>query len=406
MITDKNYFKGKELAVVGAGTAGVISVLHSLRLPGEINIKWYYDPNKKPVSVGEGSQVAFPEHLAVTFGFDLGDIKNKLDGSVKLGIEKINWGDGNDFKHNFIMPYHAIHFNANKTQDYVLSNLTNEKLEIIDKAVTADDINADWIIDCTGAPSNFDECNILDNIPVNKAYIVQAEHNQEKQTIDSTLCIARPFGWVFIVPLANRYSIGYIFNSDITPDEDIKKDVEEVYKYIPVKPNVETGFIPFKNYIRKENFTHNKAYNGNASFFMEPIEATSQGNIFWINQSFNEIMGQPADFERWNQLYTTEMLWSEMIINLHYLAGSKWNNDFWNEAYKKALVSVDKIKDDRYYEAWKKIVDHKEMDTLECVLDMATKAGGIGQWNTMSWHQNLKGLNVRSKLQKIINNEN
>ena len=126
MITDKNYFKGKELAVVGAGTAGVISVLHSLRLPGEINIKWYYDPNKKPVSVGEGSQVAFPEHLAVTFGFDLGDIKNKLDGSVKLGIEKINWGDGNDFKHNFIMPYHAIHFNANKTQDYVLSNLTNE----------------------------------------------------------------------------------------------------------------------------------------------------------------------------------------------------------------------------------------------------------------------------------------
>ena len=46
------------------------------------------------------------------------------------------------------------------------------------------------------------------------------------------------------------------------------------------------------------------------------------------------------------------------------------------------------------------------MDTLECVLDMAAKAGGIGQWNTMSWHQNLKGLNVRSKLQKIINNEN
>jgi len=401
MITEPKYFENKSVSIIGAGTAGVTAVLYILSLPRPLEIKWYYDSNKKPVSVGEGSQIDFPALLANSLTFNLSDVQTKLSGSLKMGIKKINWG-GDEFVHDFIMPNHAIHFDANKTQDYILEKLVNEKITKIDTDISNVDIDSDFVIDCTGTPKDFKDYEILKNIPTNKAYVVQAEHNQENQTLLHTLCIARPFGWVFIVPLAKRYSIGYIFNGDITPDEHIKKDIEEVYKYIPVKPNIETGFINFNNYIKKENFTFNKTYCGNSSFFMEPLEATSQGNIHWIMKAFQSVMGQPELYSQMNSLYISHMKWSEMIINLHYLSGSKWNNDFWNEAYKKGLNSLERIKDDPYYKSWKNVVNNDQFDNLEYILDRSIRQAGVGQWNTVSWHINLKGLNMRNKLKKLL----
>jgi hypothetical protein len=80
----------KKLAVIGRGTAGSLAVSHFLRWTTS-EIDWYFDDNIKPTAVGEGSTIEFPQDIYNTVGFLNSDLE-KIDGTVKLGIHKINWG--------------------------------------------------------------------------------------------------------------------------------------------------------------------------------------------------------------------------------------------------------------------------------------------------------------------------
>lgn len=372
----------KKVSIIGKGTAGCLTAIDMFNSGYEVD--WYHDSSIPEASVGEGADLSYCRFLSENTDINYGNL-DKIEGFYKEGIIKDNWGE-QDFTHWFNLGTISLHFNSNRLQKYIFEKLKS-KVNIIDKNISSDLIDSDHIIDCSGTPIIDNQFEIAKYIPVNSAYIKQCSWDYPQ--FKSTLTIARPYGWVFGIPLKNRCSIGYLFNKDITSIDKIIEDWERViHDYNLVLTDFSTPKqIDFSNYFRKVNFSDRLSYNGNASFFLEPIEATSISTIIRNNQLTKGIIGNNFDVETQNESYISFLEETQNMIMLHYLAGSRWKNEFWDMAESKA------------YDCWKRAFTHYPKSNLvlsENVIRYST-------WDQDSFDQNLKGLNLYKKLNQIKN---
>lgn len=397
-----NEFNKLETAIVGAGNAGVLTLLQLIVKEEFRNITWYYDSSKPPVSVGEGSTLPQTALLRQVLKLNNEILRNTFKGSAKMGIDKIDWGR-NDFLHEFYTGEHAIHFSANVLQDWFVKNFEHERVKKVDvQNLNPADIKADFIFDCSGRPKELDDkFQIVDTIPVNCAYIQQVPQTEKYPAFDKTYCIARPFGWVFIIPLQDRYSIGYIYNKNINTENEIATDIENVYKYVPSVKGISEGKVmPFSNYYRKENFKSNYVYNGNASFFMEPLEATSSFNIVDINQDAIDLFHLPYNDRKFNRKFKLTMLKNEFLINFHYMLGSKWKTDFWNEAYDKSLITLKKFKEAGFSNTLKNMLAHTDFYKEKGYMDLGCETS-VGQWPYSSWAWHICNMGMEKEIREL-----
>lgn len=334
-----------KVSILGKGTAGVISYLKMLSLRNTtglpLQIDWYYDSSTKSMSVGEGTTPTFPQLLS-SIGtrenpFGLQETKDMplLDSRPKFGIEYENWGKS-DYVHPFNMGYSGIHFNASKFQDYVFQNYTDlENVTLIDRNVQHSDIDSDIIIDCTGAPKSFEDYSIPKYIPVNAVHVTQCDWPDEAKGL-YTKTIARPWGWVFVIPLETRCSVGYLYNHNISTLDQVKADVENVIDELGVVPNGTTNSFHFNNYVRNKLIDGNVVYAGNSGFFLEPMEATT---LDCVNRVLNCIDFNGVN-EMWNPVLHLLFQEIEYFIMAHYASGSKWNNEFWDYATERGSKAM------------------------------------------------------------------
>ena len=386
----------KKLAIIGRGTAGAFAVTHFLRW-SNWKIDWYFDPNTPTQAVGEGSNIVFPEALAINIGFKFSDLR-ELDGSFKIGIQKNNWGKGNNFLHDFPPPKVAMHFNAIKFQNYILSKVkSNSRVKLVEQNVGIDDIDADFIMDCSGKPSDYSEYNIANYIPVNSAYITPCYWDNIE--FQHTLTIAGPYGWVFGIPLTNRCSIGYMYNNSISSEEEIKEDVKNIFNEFKLIPSENTASLKFKNYYKKVNFTDRVAYNGNASFFLEPMEATSISTMDYVQRMAYDLWTNKitdTKLTEKNKAYTDAINHIETMIMLHYYAGSIFDNDFWKYAKNRGEESIrSMIKDPLFVE--------QILLSKNYVYGVNNPGKVFGSWPLYSFNQNLTNLELYDKLEGLIN---
>jgi len=329
-----------KISILGRGTAGALAYLKMLKLRSALQenfqIDWYYDSNTKAMAVGEGTTPTFPKSLISVDGLSMGTDMYKLDARPKIGIEYENWGKSN-FVHPFGMGYHGIHFNASKFQEYVFENCTREsEVSLIDAKVSHDDIDSDVIIDCTGAPKSFEEYDIPKYIPVNAVHVTQcAWPNGPKGLYTKT--IARPWGWVFVIPLLTRCSVGYLYNHEITTLDQVKADVENVFDELCVTPTETTNSFHFNNYVRKKLVDGRAVYAGNSGFFLEPMEATT---LDCVDRVLNCVNGNPLQ-EFYNPVLKLLFQEVEYFIMMHYAAGSRWNNEFWDFATERGRLAME-----------------------------------------------------------------
>lgn len=329
----------KKLAIIGAGTAGCLTASHFLRFT-DWAIDWYIDSSIKPQAVGEGSNLVLPKALYNNINFTILDLE-KIDGTFKTGLKKQNWGKINDtFYHLFVAGNVGYHFNAVKLQNYLRHIFeSNPRITTIDKKVVDHNIDSDFILDCSGSPHSLtDKFYKAEHIPVNSVYVTQCMW--EYQKFNYTLTIARPYGWVFGIPLQNRCAIGYMYNNNITTLEDIKTDVINIFKEYELNPSNTTNSFSFKNYYRKNNYSKTIAYNGNASFFLEPLEATSIHFMDICNRCSYDVFNNNISAEEANYYYLNKIREIENVIMLHYLAGSSWDTKFWNMAENLAKNNI------------------------------------------------------------------
>ena len=329
----------KKISIIGKGTAGCLNAINFYYQFPNIEIDWYFDPNKPQQAIGEGSTLSLPRLLKFT-GLKYEDFSS-IGATNKIGIRKINYKGSGDYRNDFDIGTISMHFDATKLQNFSKNHLKN-KVNLIPKEITDyNKIDSDYIINCTGTPEEWTDYNIIDSTPVNHVHVTQCYW--DKPEFDYTLTIARPYGWVFGIPLENRCSIGYLYNDKINSLDDVKEDVQNVFNDYNLTPNKDFKHFSFKNYYKKKNFTDRVAYNGNASFFIEPLEANALANVEYIHHLTHQILNNIISPKMANLLYTEKIKEVERELSIHYYAGSKFQSPFWENAYKKSLQPIQEL---------------------------------------------------------------
>ena len=387
--------KDKKIGIIGGGTAGALTAF-VLSKVSKLKVDLYLDPEIKPQSVGEGANYFLASELNLKNYFDNDALVNKLGGTRKFGINKIDFNGAGEFMHEFSFGSHSLHFDSEKLRNYILNDFP--LINVIEKNVKSfDDIDADFKWDCSRFTDiNEDEFNIMEGIPVNSSYITQCYWDSPK--FEYTNTIAMKHGWVFMVPLQNRCSVGYIYNSNISKEEDVKEDVKKIFEKYNLNPSEETNSVSFKNFYRKENFTWNTGYNGNASFFAEPMEATTIGNVITTAQQAIHVIFDSAHAATMNKKYLKEQKNTENMIAFNYLMGSKHNSEFW----KFAQYNSEKfLRENFKKEDVASIVKFYE-NLKNNTFSNTDKEPYIGTWPGSSWYQNIKGFDAYNKLKTFL----
>jgi len=366
-----------------------LSIAHFLKHT-DWDIEWAYDPDIPAVSVGEGTTLVTPHTLLKNLGWNWLDIKD-LGFTPKTGIYKENWGGCNKYTHSFPLGNTGMHFNAVGFQDKVFNTLKDSnRITLIEENLTGyENLDTNFVMVCSGSPKKSDDFNYHDEIPVNAAYVTQCFWDNPRFT--DTLTIARPYGWVFAIPLKNRCSIGYLYNKNINNLEEIKKDVLNVFNDLDLEPSDVTNSINFNNYSRKVNYTGKVVYNGNASFFLEPLEATSLSTAEKVYRYAFDMWYNQLTCHRANEKFNAEIKDVKAMICLHYMAGSIFNTPFWCSAKEKANIYIKDLfsNNDYWCHNLTQSLNPKNLDDVE-----------IGSWNRWSYRYNVDKLGLTKKVEE------
>ena len=362
----------KQIIVIGGGTAGWITAIFAKKhfsdsvtiiTPSSIDI----------LGAGEGST---PNMVGIfnSFGIDIEDFLKNTDATLKKGIEFINWNKKMSGSFNHLFNIHSdnlygFHFNARKTADY-LERFGNNmgiktKDEVIKKFVEDSNgniigittesglqINCDLIFDCSGFSRLLIDKHFKSEwksyseyLTCNKAFGFFLPQNETLGTFSktNTKSISMSSGWMWQIPLRNRWGCGYVFNDNFISLEDAIKEIETtVNQKIEVKK-----VFNFNPGVYKETWKKNCIALGLSSGFIEPLEATS---IMTLIESLNKLKSfnifKSNDYDRnyYNEYVITI---SEQIVNFlvnHYKCDRN-DTPFWKYVDElKSPSALQKIK--------------------------------------------------------------
>jgi hypothetical protein len=391
----------KKLTFIGRGLAGSLTIFHFIRWT-DWEIEWIYDPNIAVQSVGEGTTLDIPKSMYINFGFNAHNLA-EVDGSLKLGIWKKNWGKtGKEFIHEFPPGACSYHYNSLKLQDFIMKKVKKySKVKVIEANVPDhDSLDSDFIMNCTGRPTEYHEYILSKSIPVNSVLATQCFW--EGARFQYTLAIARPYGWIFCIPLQNRCSVGYMYNNEWNSLEDITKDTKEFCNTLNLNPSNVTQSFSFKSYFKKNVIDNRVVYNGNKAFFLEPLEATSLSYIEYISRNA---------YDYWNENKNKDILSNdifvrgkeyETLICLHYLAGSIYDTVFWKKSKEMAIEHFEEQINNA------KLIKILENSFIPAYADMLSPynfewESSWGTFTPYSFEQNIKGLELSEYIKNYIN---
>ena len=392
----------KKLAVIGDGSSGILSILHYLKW-SDVDIEWYKD-NEERFSVAQGTNLVMPKLLWLNAGFGYEDL-DKVNGTIKPGLIKENWGkNGSQYFDDYLPSMVSYHFDERLFHQHLTDLIERSiRVKVINKSVTADDVDSDHVMVCTGQPTDLTDYNLSPYIPTNSIYVVRCYW--QDPSFHRSLHVARKHGWVFGNPLKDRCDIGYVFNDHLTNIEEIEEDLDQLlFEYGLTKSN-ETKVFKFNNYRRKNNFSDRVVYNGDASFFMEPMEATLLSFIGNVNA---------YSFELWeNKKHSAELIQNqydnfldriENFIMLHYFAGSTFDSPFWDLAKQNGNACMNRaMKEPAFvqciYEANKSIMEGKHIS-----MSKTSMSSEYGYFWYGAFYNAIKHLEIYPKLIDKLNN--
>tara|TARA_Y100001956_G_scaffold78378_1_gene90015 strand:+ start:574 stop:1632 length:1059 start_codon:yes stop_codon:yes gene_type:complete len=337
----------KRLAVVGAGNAGCISALHFNQYCPDLEIEIYHDSKNTPIErVGQGTVLNVTELIFNTLNLDW--VSNKIGATVKTGILYKNWGVINDsFFHRFYRGSEmAMHYTPSKLSELVLNS---SKFKVREQKINdpEKEIDSDFIIDCRGRKA-IDKNNVNKIInPINAALI----SSLPKRDILWTESIATANGWTFIVPTENSLSLGYLYNKNITSEEEAIKDFKDSFGVDEIEYKT-----TFDNYYATNPFVGERTLlNGNQYSFIEPLEATATGLYEWIARAGYGRFIEKFDKKRCTDVIEKKVKEISNFILWHYKIKSKFNSPFWNYASSIPFKGIiEPLGEDEEYGQWSK----------------------------------------------------
>lgn len=363
-----------KITILGRGNAGCISALHFYHygklLNKKIEVELIHDSKINPVPVGQATTLDLPRFL-----WESTDYKNLMNFNFteKKGIMYENWNKKNKkWFHEFPLGQHAIHFDPKTFQDYVVNNLKINFIEKDENVIDYKKIDSNYIIDCRGAPDTMDKYDSLIN-PLNCALLSSLPKDD---SLLWTRTIATPDGWCFCIPLKDRISVGYIFNKNITSEENAKNNFIKLLKIKKINK-----VFNFNQYIVKNAIIDNRVFlNGNKLFFLEPLEATAM-NAYqtWCRYIWDVVVDKTSTFENSEKRIKEYIFKIQNFILWHYGSGSIYKTKFWSHAKKL----YQKNKEDNF-ESIIRQTNNYTMDYLKNNVSLFPYAQWSG-WNIKNW---------------------
>jgi tryptophan halogenase len=365
-----------KIVVAGRGTAGWMSALYAKKVYPDSNVTVVYDDNIPIIGVGEGVTSIFMEFMKF-LEISLEELIRMCDGTIKNGIKFTNWkGDGSHYYHGFT-PIHshiigsgedlctllsdknkvpadfkdlayAIHFDAKKmahflervgtsrgiyTQIGKIEDATLDSNGYVSKIHLENGINieTDFIFDCTGFARFFVEKTFKSpfksyekSLPVKRAMPFFLK--REGVTPPYTEAIAMKHGWMWKIPVGERFGCGYVFDSDYITDEEA---YEEICEITGQKPDIRKK-ISFKAGYFTKPFNKNTVAIGLSHGFLEPLEATSLFISVIMLLNLPTLKNYSKVVDDYNHFTTSVVEECVDIIHFHYLCSRK-DTKFWDE---------------------------------------------------------------------------
>lgn len=381
----------KSVAILGSGTAGLVSASHLLAwLPEEWKVFLVHDPNIPILGIGESTSTQIPHSLFHGTGFNLLDPDDYLDSTIKHGVKYVNWRDTEIYT-KIPPPYYAMHFNNFKLRDFCIEKFIKnwgtkfsevqtkvQTIENLEECVklTCDDkvLHFDYLIDCRGYPSVYDDYEMVETIPVNHCLVHTINQPGEWSF---TYHVAHPNGWMFGIPLKTRQGWGYLYNDTITEKDQAIDNLQEILN-VDIDRNKLREFS-FKNYRAKKFIDNRIIKNGNRALFYEPLEALSGWFYDTVIRTFFDVaVSNTLDEESANIKLHNYSIDYELFVCYMYHKGSIYDSEFWkitkekcsrrletSERFQRNVEFMKHITSDLYnnvstimpfsYDVWKKI---------------------------------------------------
>jgi tryptophan halogenase len=193
--------------------------------------------------------------------------------------------------------YVSIHFNATKLANKLKQIALTRGIKIVEgkiKTVELNDksyvesivlennniVSCDFVFDCSG----------FHRLIVGKIFNSKWKSYKEFLPVDSavpffvdmtdkippyTEAIAMKYGWMWKIPLQNRFGCGYVYDSFLISESEAIKEIEDYLGYEPLYPRKDKGGFKFNAGCYEEVWINNCVAIGLAGNFIEPLEATS-----------------------------------------------------------------------------------------------------------------------------------
>jgi tryptophan halogenase len=236
----------------------------------------------------------------------------------------------------------VINIVSNELGDITSLNLDSNK-----------EINLDFVFDCSGfhkllIGNHFKSqwVSLSDTLSCDSALPFFIP--MSKEIPPYTECIAMKYGWVWKIPLQNRFGCGYVFDSSFISEEDAAKEIEEYLGYTPEYPRKNKGSFKFNAGYFSKTWVNNCIAVGLSSSFVEPLEATSIGVTLLnlataLSNPWVLANGSETDRAIYNAQFTKLMDEIGSFIYMHYMT-KRTDTDFWMQ-FKDKNLAPKRLKD-------------------------------------------------------------
>jgi hypothetical protein len=257
----------------------------------------------------------------------------------------------------------AYHFDAHKLGKHLKSKVKN-KIRLIDSEVddvkinddqvtsihlsNGESITADLFIDCSGLSRTLSKAKgqktitFTETLPCDRVFLFKPEIEPE-EVLPVTMAHARNNGWIFEIPTRKKVGRGYIYSSKFASDDQIKKELEEVYNC----PIIHSRTINFEPFCLENVMDGNVVSIGLSSSFFEPLQATSIHNtIVQIRKLIELVLNNnisrtidPVIVQDYNNTISKLFNDTASLIAMHYECCLREDTPFWK------FIKYEKVKD-------------------------------------------------------------
>ena len=383
------------IVILGGGAAGWFTALYADKYFKGHNITLIESEKIGILGAGEGTT---PQVISTLKFLDIDpiDLIKKTGGTFKNGINFVNWnGDNKKYFHPFIgdeysyvihealnrkekiddfvyenkISYknlvdpdncrHALHFDAHKIASYLKNVAINRGVKhVVGEFKNIKTINnkikeiclidsrkykSDFVFDCSGFARLLVGKHYKTKWVCYKKYLPMKKAvpfmlKKDKILKPYTEAIAMKYGWVWKIPLQERWGSGYIFDSNYIDTDQAIKEASLYFKQ-DLKAIREFSFDAG----RYENvWVENCVAVGLSSGFTEPLEATS----IWLALSQLELLKHflsdivtlnKSSVAKYNEIVAENNDNILCFLYLHYL-GKRKDSLFWKEFKNKTQV--------------------------------------------------------------------